>query len=75
MSKVLSFNSNFALSNMVSEFSDEKEYEQEDIDKVLQDTFEYSFEEAIDNTKMEERIRNLKLTLNMENKPKNDDNN
>ena len=73
--KTTLFNSNFALSNMVSEFSDEKEYEQEDIDKVLQDTFEYSFEEAIDNTKMEERIRNLKLTLNMENKPKNDDNN
>ena len=69
------FNSNFALSNMVSEFSEEKDYEQEDIDEVLQEAFDYSFEETIYNNKMEERINKLKLSLNKDNKPRKDDNN
>ena len=69
------YNSQFALSNMMLEFSEEKEYEQEDIDEILQETFDNSFDEVSSNKNLEDRIRKLKLTLNKDvNKPNNGDN-
>lgn len=66
----------FAFSNMVPEFSEEQEYEQEDIDETLLESFENNFEESVNNAKIEERIKQLKLTLNKESeKPNKEDNN
>lgn len=70
------YNSQFPLSKMLLDFQDDQEYEAEDIDEILQETFDNSFEETINNFNIEERIKTLKLSLNKDmNKPKKDDDN
>ena len=70
------YNSHFPLSSMMSEFSEDMEYEEEDIDSILEESFNTNFEEAISSSNIEEKIKKLKLSLNKDiNKPKKDDNN
>ena len=69
------YNSQFPLSNMMNEFSMDRTYEKEDIDEILQETFDNSFEEVSSNKNLEDRIRKIKLTLKKDiNKPNNGDN-
>lgn len=74
--KICLARSHFALPNMVAEIDEDKEYEVEDIDEFMDETFENSFDDLVNQTKIDERIRKLKLTLNVDkNNPKKDDDN
>lgn len=66
--------SKFEFENGQLSFDDTGEYEQEDINEIIQETFEECFEDAINKSSYEERIKKLKLSLNKDiNKPKKDD--
>ena len=70
------FNSKFGFSSMNLDFDDDQAYEEEDINEIIQESFDTCFEESIDKSHIEERIRKLKLSLNKDiNKPKKDDTN
>lgn len=65
--------SKFVFAGMNIYFSDDIEYEEEDIEDMIEESFDEHFEETINNINLEERIKKLKLSLN--NKNNNEDNN
>ena len=67
------FKSKFNFSGMTIELSEDQEYEQEDIMDAIEESFDIYFEETMNNTKMEERIKKLKLSLNKDNNSDNND--
>ena len=67
------FKSKFNFSGMTIELSEDQEYEQEDISNAVEESFDIYFEETMNNTKLEERIKKLKLSLNKDNNPDNND--
>lgn len=69
------FNSKFCFTGMNIELPDDEEYEQENIDEVIEEAFETYFDETAYNTKIEERIKKIKLSLNKDNNQTKDDKN
>ena len=68
------FKSKFRYEGMGIDFSEDQDYEQEDIDEAIAESFDTYFEDSIARNNVEDRIKKIKLSLNRDiNNPKKDD--